>query len=195
LAFGLYESEAQRQRLASALHAKLVEDGMRITAGFIGTNVILYALSENGYVEDAYRLLLNKETPSWLYSVEKGATTVWESYDGIKPDGSFRDPSMNSFNHYSHGAVLGWLYQEALGIQAAAPGYQKILLAPKASSLIPTMEGCFDSPVGRISSSYAIRGDEVTYTFEVPAVPSVALLQGKPIPLKPGVTTLRIKNH
>lgn len=195
LAFGLYKDESQRKLLADALHAKLVEDGMRITAGFIGTNVILYALSENGHTEDAYRLLLNKDTPSWLYSVEKGATTVWESYDGIKPDGSFRDPSMNSFNHYSHGAVLGWLYQEALGIQAAAPGYQQILLAPKPSPLIPMMQGRFDSPVGRISSAYIVEGDHTTYTFEVPAVPSLALIQGKRIVLKPGATTLIIKNR
>lgn len=195
LVFHLYRDENQRQLLAQTLHAKLLQDGMRITAGFIGTSVLFYALSENGFAEDAYRLLLNRETPGWLYSVDRGATSVWESYDGILPNGDFRNPSMNSFNHYSHGAVLGWLYQEALGIHPAAPGYQEILLSPKASPLIPTMKGRFLSPVGPIASSYIMTKDQTEYTFDVPAVPSRALLEGKVRELQPGRNTFIIKNH
>ena len=195
LAFGLYQDEEQCRLLARTLHEKLVEDEMRITAGFLGTGVILYALSENGYLEDAYALLLNEKTPGWLYSVKKGATTVWESYDGILPNGDFRNPSMNSFNHYSHGAVVGWLYKEALGIHSEKPGYQKILLSPKPSPLIPSMEGRFVSPVGLISSSYVYRDGGVNYTFEVPEVPAEALLDGKRIVLKSGINSFFVKNR
>ena len=88
----------------------------KMATGFVGTPHILHALSENGRVDMAYKLLLNEEPPSWLYSVNKGATTMWEHWNGIKEDGSFWSADMNSFNHYAYGAVGDWLYGVVAGI-------------------------------------------------------------------------------
>ena len=100
------------------------ENGNRLKTGFVGTPYLLHMLSENGYADVAYSLLLQEEFPSWLYSVNRGATTIWEHWDGIKPDGTFWRESMNSFNHYAYGAVCDWLYGAAAGIKTDenAPG-------------------------------------------------------------------------
>lgn len=86
------------------------DNGTRLATGFVGTPYLLYALSENGYVKTAYDLLLHDKNPSWLFSVDMGATTVWEHWDGIKEDGSFWSKEINSFNHYAYGAVVDWMY-------------------------------------------------------------------------------------
>ena len=119
-----------------ALAAKLVEliraNGNRMTTGFVGTPYLLHALSENGYTDIAYTLLLQEQNPSWLYSVCHGATTMWEHWNSLKEDGSFWSTDMNSFNHYAYGAVFDWIFGVACGIKpcADAPGYEKILIAP-----------------------------------------------------------------
>lgn len=98
---GVYEAK---------LNAMIKDNGTRLATGFVGTPYLLYALSENGYVKTAYDLLLHDKNPSWLFSVDMGATTVWEHWDGIKEDGSFWSKEINSFNHYAYGAVVDWMY-------------------------------------------------------------------------------------
>ncbi|MCL2200029.1 MAG: family 78 glycoside hydrolase catalytic domain, partial [Defluviitaleaceae bacterium] len=110
------------QKVADALAKKIAADGNCLKTGFVGTPYILHVLSSHGYTDLAYTLLLREEYPSWLYPVTKGATTIWERWDSIKPDGSFQTANMNSFNHYAYGAVADWVYTVAAGITMAAPG-------------------------------------------------------------------------
>jgi Bacterial alpha-L-rhamnosidase 6 hairpin glycosidase domain len=115
LAFDLLPEEMRKQA-AKRLAADVRKFG-HLTTGFLGTPVLCKALSDNGYLDEAYLLLNRKEYPSWLYPVTQGATTIWERWDGIKPDGSFQNPEMNSFNHYAYGAIGEWMYRVVAGIQ------------------------------------------------------------------------------
>ena len=110
---------AAGDRLAELVRAS----GYRVTTGFAGTPFVTWALSETGHVDDAYRLLLESECPSWLYPVTMGATTIWERWDSMLPDGTINAGEMTSFNHYALGAVADWIYQVVGGIRPAAPGY------------------------------------------------------------------------
>ena len=123
--------DALRARAASRLAAD-VRERKHLTTGFLGTPYLLHVLSASGYLDDAYLLLERRDYPSWLYPVTKGATTIWERWDGIKPDGSFQDPGMNSFNHYAYGAVGEWMYRVMAGIEhrSRLPGYKHTILQP-----------------------------------------------------------------
>jgi len=129
LKYHLVKNKAlQARRLAEQIEA----DGRRLIVGFIGIPYILEVLSDNGYAELAYQLLLREEYPSWLYPVKMGATSIWEHLDGIKPDGSFWSPDMNSFNHYAYGSVGDWLYSRIGGIRPdeAHPGFKHFTIQP-----------------------------------------------------------------
>ncbi|MDA3879812.1 MAG: family 78 glycoside hydrolase catalytic domain [Prolixibacteraceae bacterium] len=130
LMFGLY-NDNMTANAANRL-AKDVKHFEHLTTGFLGTPLICQALSENGYPELAYKLLFNKRYPSWLYPITKGATTIWERWDCIKPDGSFQDAGMNSFNHYAYGAVGNWMYNNVAGLQkdAEQQGYKHFIVKP-----------------------------------------------------------------
>ena len=130
LMFDLLE-EKDRKRTAHMLAEHIKENGIHLTAGFVGTPYLCLVLSRYGYTDLAYQLVLQKEYPSWLYSVMQGATTIWEHWDGIKPDGSFWSDAMNSYNHYAYGAVGDWLYRVAGGIDLLEPGYKKVKIAPQ----------------------------------------------------------------
>src|SRR5204863_9466797 len=122
--------------LRPASAQRLAEDVRRmghLSTGFLGTPALTRMLSENGYLADAYKLLLNEDYPSWLYEVKQGATTVWERWDGLKPDSTFEYPGMNSFNHYAYGAVGDWMYRVVAGLNSdpAQPGYKHIIVRPQ----------------------------------------------------------------
>ncbi len=122
--------------LQDSAAARLAEDVKKfghLTTGFLGTFLINPVLSDNGYMDVAYMLLNRKKYPSWLYPITKGATTIWERWDGIKPDGSFQNPGMNSFNHYAYGAIGDWLYRYVAGLNPDEqhPGYKHIIIRPQ----------------------------------------------------------------
>ena len=152
--------------------AKLVElihnFGDRMSTGFLGTPNILQALSENGYTDVAYTLLLQEKNPSWLFSVNQGATTMWEHWDSIKEDGTFWSDSMNSFNHYAYGAVFDWIFSTVAGIRAVKPAYQEIALEPNPSKELGFADTTFESRSGFIRSYWYYKGDTVYYEFTVP---------------------------
>ncbi|MGN6446400.1 family 78 glycoside hydrolase catalytic domain [Amnibacterium sp.] len=130
LQFDLLEGDLERAGAAKRL-AELVRDtGYTIPTGFLGTPVIMDALTATGHVETAYRLLLQEKAPSWLYEVKQGATTIWERWDSLLPDGTVNPSGMTSFNHYAFGAVADWLHRTVAGIAPAAPGYRRIRFAP-----------------------------------------------------------------
>ena len=142
--------------------------------GFIGTAWISKALSDNGYSDMAYRLLQQTSYPSWLYSVEQGATTIWERLNSYThEDGFGGNNRMNSFNHYSFGAVGAWMYNRSLGIERDenSPGFKHFVLRPEVDTTggMTYAKGYYDSMYGRIESSWKKENDVVTYQFTVPA--------------------------
>ena len=160
--------EELRPALAARLVANLERHGNHLTTGFAGTPYLLFALSENGYHDCAVSLLLSHSYPGWLYAVDRGATTIWERWNGIRQDGSFSDPSMNSFNHYAYGSVGAFLYRGIAGIAPLEPGFSKISLTPRLSKGLPVFEASFESPHGLIRCGYRAEGEEARIDITVP---------------------------
>ena len=162
--------ESLRARAAGRLAAD-VHQRKHLTTGFLGTPHLLRALSAYGYLDEAYMLLQREEYPSWLYPVTRGATTIWERWDGIKPDGSFQSAGMNSFNHYAYGAVGDWMYRVMGGIEIdpGAPGYQHVIFQPHPGGTLTDVAVAHDSPYGRVASHWWVTGDELHLTIDVPA--------------------------
>jgi alpha-L-rhamnosidase len=153
---------------------RLAEDVRRmghLTTGFLGTPALTRMLSENGYLDDAYKLLLNERYPSWLYEVKQGATTVWERWDGQKADSTFEDPSMNSFNHYAYGAVGNWMYRVVAGLNGdpAQPGYKHIIVRPQPGGGFTYATASLVTPYGVAASGWRIDRDRLRVTARVPA--------------------------
>ena len=168
---------AYREAVARNLAKLITDNGNRLATGFVGTPYLLHALSQNGYADIAYSLLLQEAFPSWLYAVNKGATTMWEHWDGIREDGSFWRADMNSFNHYAYGAVADWMYGAVCGINAdeAAPGFENVFLKPQPDRRLRYAEASIDTKYGRLSSKWSIVGNIVTYEFEVPNRATITL--------------------
>ncbi len=169
--FGLAENP---QKTADDLAAMVERDGSRIMTGFVGTPYILHVLSEYGHTDLAYTLFLRRAYPSWLFSVEQGATTIWEHWDGIMENGEFWSTDMNSFNHYAYGSVADWVYEKAAGIclPEDAPGFTRVKIQPMPDKRLGWLEASIDTRNGKISSRWTYIGDRVRYeiTTEVPAV-------------------------
>lgn len=148
----------------------LIQQTGHMTTGFVGTPYLLHVLHDNGYTEEAYSLLLREEYPSWLYPVKMGATTMWEHWDGIRPDGSMWPADMNSFNHYAYGAVGDWLYEVAAGIQIDEkhPGFEHIIFSPAPDRRLGFVEASIETEKGMVSSSWRIEGGQIRYRFGVP---------------------------
>lgn len=154
------------------LAAMIQEDGIKIRTGFIGTPYILHVLSEYGHADLAWSLLLRRETPSWLFSVEHGATTMWEHWDGIMPDGTFWSSNMNSFNHYAYGAVADWIYEAAAGIrvQEEYPGFSKVRIEPHPDRRLRWLSASINTRNGLVASKWIYGEDGIRYeiTAEMP---------------------------
>ena len=169
LAFDLLADE-QRPVAAEHLAERVRIDHVRLTTGFLGTPCLCPALSQHGYNEYAYALLLQPECPGWLYEVEMGATTMWERWNSVRPDGSFGPVSMNSLNHYAFGAISQWLYQCVAGINPVeeAPGFKRILLRPLPNSQLLYARAALDTPYGTVRSGWRLEGKTIELTFEIP---------------------------
>jgi len=202
LAFDLLP-EPQRQQAADRLAAD-VRHFQHLTTGFLGTPVLCKALSDYGHLDEAYMLLNRKEYPSWLYPISKDATTIWERWDGIKPDGTFQDAGMNSFNHYAYGAIGDWMYRVIAGIDIdpKQPGYKHILLQPHPGGGLTFAKGSVHSMYGRVASGWELKDGKMTLSVELPAnttatvrLPRAKLEQvtesGKPLQSSPGISGLR----
>ena len=189
LKLGIYDSEETRQALINNLLINIRNEGQLIrpdgaenslSVGFLGVNVLLPVLTDIGEAETAYTLLLQDQNPSWLYSVKQGATTIWERWDAYNLDTSFGTSSMNSFNHYSYGACLEWMYNYMSGIKAdeANPGYKHVILQPTVdpAGRIDWVNGSYDSLYGKYISNWtSVNGEIATYEAAVPANTSATL--------------------
>ena len=156
------------QRAGERLAEIVRESGYRISTGFAGTPYVTWALTHTGHTEDAYRLLLHTECPSWLYPVTMGATTVWERWDSMRPDGSLNTGMMTSFNHYALGGVVDWLYQVVAGIQPAEPGYTAVRFAPTPGPGLDHAKAALDTAQGRIECGWRRDGEAITVDVLVP---------------------------
>jgi alpha-L-rhamnosidase len=181
LAMGLFNSEnapVMVRNLADTVARENQDDGgvvrpkYSLMTGFIGTSWIGKALSDNGLVDLAYRILENEQYPSWLYAVDQGATSIWERLNGYTvEDGFGGNNSMNSFNHYSFGAVGQWMMAYSLGIQREEPGFRTFILQPEPdpTGSMTSAEGYYDSLYGRIGSAWKVDRKLLTYRATVPA--------------------------
>lgn len=162
--------ENLRAQAAKRLVDNIKSYNTHLTTGFLGTPYLCHVLSENGYSEVAIALLLQESYPSWLYPITQGATTIWERWDGIKPDGSTQTPSMNSYNHYAYGAIGEWMYSHLLGIQVdpTHPGFKHFVLQPLFDSHFESIEGHFESPYGKIEVAWRYQEDAIRFDFEIP---------------------------
>ena len=187
LAFGLLP-DSLRQTAADRLVNEIRRFDNHLTTGFLGTPLILHVLSQIGRTDVAYDLLIQDTYPSWLYPVTRGATTIWEHWDGIKPDGSFQDPGMNSYNHYAYGAVGSWLYQVVAGIRLdrAEPGFKRVVIAPEPGGGLTSAEAAIDTMYGTVSSSWKTDGGRFHLNLSLPAGVSGTVLL--PISSPAGVT-------
>ena len=168
LGFDLVTDAAQRTRLAVRLAELVRERGYRIATGFVGTPLVTDALSDAGHRYAAERLLLQTECPSWLYPVTMGATTVWERWDSLLPDGSVNPGEMTSFNHYAFGAVADWLHRTVAGLAPDAPGYRRLRIAPRPLGALSHARAEHRTPYGPASVAWRREGDAVVVTAEVP---------------------------
>ena len=148
---------------------RAVNERGHLTTGFLGTPHLNHVLSEFGHDEIAYRLLMRKDYPSWLYPITKGATTIWERWDGIKKDGSFQNAGMNSFNHYAYGAIVEWLFKEVAGINNDYPGYKKSFLKPSPGGDLTHARAFQNTLYGRVSSAWHFDEDDFVWRVNIPA--------------------------
>lgn len=182
-----FELTDKPQAVADSLAELIHKQGDMIQTGFVGTPYILHVLSRYGYTELAYTLLLRKEYPSWLYPISKGATTIWEHWDGIKPNGDIWPVSMNSYNHYAYGAVGDWMYGVMAGINTVEefPGFAKINFTPTPDDRIDWFKAETETSYGKVSSRWWHENGKVHYEIVTP-VESVAVIEGKAYTLSPG---------
>ncbi len=151
--------------------AQEVRTRKHLTTGFLGTPYLCHVLVRYGYLDEAYMLLNREEYPSWLYPVKQGATTIWERWDGLKPDGSFQSAGMNSFNHYAYGAIGEWMYRVIAGIEIdeAAPGYKHILIQPRPGGGFTSARASHQTMYGQVSSAWTLKDGTFELAVEIPA--------------------------
>jgi alpha-L-rhamnosidase len=189
--------EHMRPLAAARLAEEVRKTNYHLTTGFVGTPYLCHVLSRYGHTDVAYELLNQESYPSWLYPVKKGATTIWERWDGLKPDGSFQDAGMNSFNHYAYGAIGEWLYRVVAGIELdpAEPGYKHVLFQPQPGGGLTYARATLDSPYGLVASAWELTETDFRLNITVPPnthatvylpAPSLAAVTEAGQPLTPG---------
>ncbi len=163
--------EEYKERLVSDLKRKLEENKLHLNTGFVGTQFLCPVLSQNGLSEYAYTLLLNEDYPSWLYEVNMGATTIWERWNSVLPNGLVSDTGMNSMNHYAYGCISEWMYRYMCGIQPveSAPGFKKVVIAPQPDDRMEWVKASYQSASGKYESSWQhIDNHQIIFRVVIP---------------------------
>ena len=178
LRLGLVEGDAL-EAMKARLRANFAEHDGCLQTGFLGTSILMSTLTDNGMADIAWDLLFQRKNPSWLYSVDNGATTIWERWNSYTIESGMGPKGMNSFNHYAYGCVCQWIWETAAGINAdkAQPGFKHIVLKPVPDKRLGSIEASFNSAAGLIKSSWKYSGDNWTWDFTIPegATASVTL--------------------
>ncbi|PRB43308.1 alpha-L-rhamnosidase [Arthrobacter sp. MYb23] len=167
IVFGIL-GDADRDFAGERLAELVAKSGFRISTGFAGTPFVTDALTDTGHLDEAYRLLLQTENPSWLYSVTMGATTIWERWDSMLPDGTINPGEMTSFNHYALGAVVDWMHRTIGGLAPLEPGYRRILIAPRPGGGLEWAETSVETPLGQASVRWELVDGRLEVTATVP---------------------------
>ena len=175
---GLVEGKA-REDMLSRLRRNFEEHGNCLQTGFLGTSILMDVLTDNGMTDIAYELLFQRKNPSWLYSVDNGATTIWERWNSYMVDKGMGPNGMNSFNHYAYGCVCAWIWKTAAGIAAdpANPGFKHIIMKPVPDKRLGHIEASYPSAAGLVKSAWRYEGDRWIWEFTIPegATASVTL--------------------
>ena len=189
LAFDLLDAPDLRRRAGDRLATLVLENDARIATGFVGTPLICDALTDTGHLDVAYRLLTQTECPSWLYTVTQGATTIWERWDSLRPDGTLNPGGMTSFNHYALGAVADWLHRVVGGITATEAGYRTLSYRPRPGGGITWANTSHETPYGLAALSWRLTDGVMTAqvtvpqgcsgTVELPGCPPLAIGPGE----------------
>ena len=172
-------TEDEARTTAKDLNELVVKNGWHLNTGFLTTAHLCRVLADNGHVDTAYRLLLQNECPSWLYAVKKGATTIWETWDGVRADGTVHD----SLNHYSYGAISGWLFGGVCGIRLQAG---KLTIRPQPDRTLGYAKAEWRSPVGTICSAWEYKENKLIFDFTLPVPAQIVLPDGKQIEASAG---------
>ena len=170
LAFGIVPPQ-HRKRVAADLRTLVGEKNWHMTTGFLGTPFLCPALGDNGHADAAYSVMMAPDFPSWLYPITKGATTIWEHMDAIKPDGTLWDPEMNALNLALYGVIGEYLYYNVAGIKydEECPGYKHIIFAPCPGKMLSFAEGSLGTPYGTVSCRWEQDGKEMKISVQIPA--------------------------
>jgi len=178
--------ENLRAQAADRLVENIKSYRNHLTTGFLGTPYLCHVLTRFGYTEVAYTLLMQETYPSWLYPVKMGATTIWERWDGQKPDSTFQTPGMNSFNHYAYGAIGDWMYRVIAGIDTyeSDAGYKKIRIMPHIGAKLTSAVAELQTYYGKISSGWKVENGKLQLNVEVPVNTKATIF----IPVKSGET-------
>ena len=166
---GLVEGQA-KEDMCARLRQNFVDHEGCLQTGFLGTSILMKTLTDNGMADVAYDLLFQRKNPSWLYSVDNGATTIWERWDSYTYESGMQDAGMNSFNHYAYGAVCQWLWETAAGIAAdvAEPGFKHIIMKPVPDKRLGGLNALYKSAAGTIESAWKYNGDSLIWSFTIP---------------------------
>ncbi|MGZ5253920.1 MAG: family 78 glycoside hydrolase catalytic domain [Flavitalea sp.] len=162
--------EEMRASAAKKLAENVKSYGDHLTTGFLGTPYLCHVLTRFGYNDVAYKLLMQETYPSWLYPVKMGATTIWERWDGIKPDSTFQTPGMNSYNHYAYGAIGDWMYRVVSGINTdeSKPGYKQIMIKPHPGGGLQHANASLNTYYGKITSNWKLEGEKFSLDVTIP---------------------------
>jgi alpha-L-rhamnosidase len=193
LQFDLLPDEPQRQHAGKRLAAVVRANRYRISTGFVGTPLICDALCSAGEYQAAFRLLTQRECPSWLYPVAMGATTIWERWDSLLPDGSVNPGEMTSFNHYALGAIGDWLQRSVAGLTPSAPGYRRLDIRPRPGGGLTSACARHRSPYGMAACCWKIEAGVITVEVEVPpnSTAQVTLPEKNEAPIEVGSGSYR----
>lgn len=168
-----------KDKMIKRLRDNFIRHDNCLQTGFLGTSILMPVLSENGMSDIAYELLLQHKNPSWMYSIDNGATTIWERWNSYMLDNGMGPSGMNSFNHYAYGCVAEWMWETMAGIAAdtAGPGFKRIIMKPVPDKRIGYVNAQYDSAAGKIISNWHYEGDNWIWEFTIPdgAVANVTL--------------------
>jgi alpha-L-rhamnosidase len=156
--------------MIARLRENFAQYGNCLQTGFLGTSILMATLTENGMEDIAYELLFQRKNPSWLYSVDNGATTIWERWNSYMVDEGMGPQGMNSFNHYAYGCVCEWIWETAAGIASdtAAPGFKHIIMKPIPDKRLGYINAEYQSASGLIKSAWRYEGDQWIWDFTIP---------------------------
>ncbi|WP_044202093.1 alpha-L-rhamnosidase [Echinicola pacifica] len=178
-------SEEKKPKAITHLLAKIHEADDHLRTGFLGTPLLFKVLDELGEIDLMYRILFQESYPSWFYSINQGATTMWERWNSYSKTEGYNSESMNSLNHYAYGAIGEWMYERIAGIQLAAPGYKSIRIAPMPHEKLSAAAATLDTPYGKVASSWEHKGSAFHLEITVPPNTSAMVIlpanTGKPL--------------